>query len=154
MVFIPAPRGSDSASLSLDQRVLQTTIIAAALIAGQLIFAGIAGVVSITPQPISLLSPLAIGLAALAVPTAWCLRRLLWATAATDGGAPDPARIQAGVIAYIAVLEGANLFNITAWMINRTPAPYVPIIVVLLGIQLWGFPRRRDFEAPPDAGGK
>jgi hypothetical protein len=129
-------------------------LICAALLAGQLAFAAVTWfLLSQREEPggfggpeIGILPTLAAGLAVLVVPVAFLVRGARFGRVAELAPDARPQGYAAAVITFFAILEGASLFNIVAWLLSGEAVPAVPVVAVLVAIALASFPSRTQLD--------
>jgi hypothetical protein len=141
----------------IDQQYRATAIIAAAMIMGQLIFAGVSWFLHGTDEPTQpLLGPLVyawIAVAITAVPLALLIRQKLVGLGdsaeglqAIRDGKTTMANAQTWVIVMFALLEGAGLLGLLNYFVNPYPQLLVAVLVYIIACAIIFFPRRDWLE--------
>ena len=123
-------------------------LVATALLAGQVLFAVVVAVLQVDLGTTNLesLPYIAAGLALVSIPMAWAVRRALIQRSFALGKRQRLAKTLQAMIAAFAILEGAAVFSIVAWLITRNVAIAAPTVAVLIATQIVLFPRRNHFE--------
>jgi hypothetical protein len=129
-------------------------IVYAALIFGCVVFAAVvfaltrAGGLGTGGAPaLQTFGTIAAGLALPMVPVAFLTRGRAFARAAAAPG--DGASVKSyttGVLVFAALLEGALLLNLTAWLVSGDPLPNAAVALVLGAMMLTGFPSQARLD--------
>ena len=136
-------RGLDPA-----ERLRAARLIAAALILGQLIFVGIIAWIGprLATGPMPPLTWGAAILGAVAVPASLAVRAVRMSRAHAQEGWQRLAGVMTATIAGYALLEGAGLLNLTAWLVTGSPIPNAAVAGLLIGVQILLFPQPAHFD--------
>lgn len=132
-------------------------MICLALVIGMTMYAIAAGVVlqtndgaGLMPEPIEVLDTIAIALGVAMGVSAYLLRRMLRQKAADRPQSERGTPMFLSRLIPLAMLEGACLFAITAWMLNGKAVPALAVACVLLSIAIAFVPFADD--TPMDDG--
>ena len=130
----------------------QAQLIAAALLGSCVIFGGVVMFVlnssadGVGGGDLEIMITLAAVLGATSIPLAFFVRRQVWSRrSAVEGDARDNL-FRIGAIVFVAILEGAILLNLVAWLLTGEANPPAIMAGILLFIGVLNFPREGQLE--------
>jgi hypothetical protein len=140
-----APNG-----MTREKALRQARLVALALLAGQVIFLGLAATLvasgAVAPGPAELSQPLAaacVVVFAVLVPLAFILRRRL-GEPQEQGGAPAPANLLKAHIVFFALCETVTLLCLVSTLVHGALVPGAVLALLSMGVQATNVPRVGD----------
>jgi hypothetical protein len=140
---------------SPQQALMTIRIIWAALILGQLGFAGVTGVIISQPNahaapPVPILPVICFLMLATVIPITFIVRTLMLRAARAAYGMVPPARYASASLVFWAGCEGVSFFGLITALVNRTFWPSIVVVAVALACQALMMPLASAYQRAGD----